>query len=76
MKTLLVILQLLPALIDALRAIESIWPEAGKGAEKLAMLKELMEKIYPAINDVWPAIENTIAILVALFNKNGIFKKG
>jgi hypothetical protein len=76
MKTLLFIIQILPSLIDALKAIEAVWPAAGKGSDKLAMLKELLEKAYPAVTEYWPAIEQAVAVLVSWFNKTGVFKKG
>jgi hypothetical protein len=76
MKTLLFVLQILPALIDALKAIESAIPAAGKGSEKLAMVKEILEKVYPAVNEMWPAIETVIGVVVNWFNKTGVFSKG
>ena len=76
MKTLLFILQILPALIDVLKAIEASFPAAGKGAEKLALVKQVLEQTYPAIEEMWPVIEKVISVLVGWFNNMEVFKKG
>ena len=72
MKTLLMILQLLPTLIDALKAVEAIWPDAGKGAEKLSLLQKIVTEVYPDIEKYWPAVEKAISLLVDWFNKNEV----
>lgn len=75
--------QLLPIIIDAIKAIEAALPQSGQGAVKLAMVRELVESAFNAVKDatvafadVWPAIERLIAKLVAAFNAAGEFKKG
>ena len=69
------ILQLLPAIIAALKAIESALPEANKGAEKLALVRGIIEGVSDDAKTNWPIIENAITKIVAFFNSVGIFKK-
>ena len=76
------ILLLLPTLIEAIRAIEAAVPVSGKGADKLQLLRELIAGVYDTAGDVgvafadlWPTIERTVASVVALFNRSGIFAK-
>lgn len=75
------LLTILPAVIEAIRAIEAAIPASGKGADKLAVLRELIAGAYDTAGDVgvafadlWPTIERTVASVVALFNKAGVFK--
>jgi hypothetical protein len=75
MATLLMILNLIPALIKAIAAIEEALPVAGAGKEKLGAIKEIIETTYEAGATLWPPIEKVIGILVGLFNKTGIFAK-
>jgi len=69
-----VILELLPAIIAALKAIEAALPEANKGAEKLSLVREIVEGVSDDAKKNWPYIELAIAKIVAFFNKVGIFK--
>ena len=80
-KLLQALLLILPAIIDAIRAIEAAVPVGGKGADKLQLLRELIAGVYDTAGDVgvafadlWPTIERTVASVVALFNKAGVFK--
>ena len=73
---------LVPLLIDVIRAVEDAIPGQGKGEAKLAMVREMIEAIYAAGSDMtvpfgkmWPVISNLINIIVAGFNKNGVFVK-
>ena len=69
------VLELLPAIIAALKAIESVLPETGKGAEKLALVRDIVEGVNDDAKNNWPLIENTIGKIVAFLNKVGVFKK-
>ena len=73
MKTLLLVIQLIPVLINLIKAIEEAIPEAGWGAEKLKAVKEILQTSYDGIAEIWPIIEKIIAIVVSLFNKTGKF---
>jgi len=66
---------LLPIIIEAIKAIEQAIPEHGKGAEKLAAIKEIVTGINSQAAEFWPYIEKTINTLVKLFNLTGVFKK-
>jgi len=70
----------LPALIEAIKTLEGLIPGQGKGEQKLAMLRSLLESAHEVAEDteepfaaVWPSWERLIARLVALFNKTGEF---
>jgi hypothetical protein len=69
-----IVLELLPAIIAAIKAIEELLPESNKGAEKLALVREIITSTGDEANKNWPLIESTINRLVTFFNKLGIFK--
>lgn len=73
MKYALMILQLVPVLMDIIRKLEEILPENNKGAEKLAMLRQIVSEVYPEIMKVWGTIEKVVAVLVRLFNEKEVF---
>jgi hypothetical protein len=68
-------LQLIPALITALKAIEEAIPGEGKGEAKLTAVRGIIEASHEKALTYWPAIEKVIGVLVATFNKTGIFQK-
>lgn len=68
MKYALMFLQMIPAIIDAMRKIEEFLPVAGLGSQKLAMLRESLMKIWKEVDAVWPAIETVVALLVKAAN--------
>lgn len=77
-----IVLGLLPILIDAIKAIEAAFPASGQGTVKLELLRGIVEKAYNAgtgalakFEDIWPVMEETIALLVKFMNSTGIFKK-
>ncbi|MBP8197365.1 MAG: hypothetical protein KAX64_02275 [Chromatiaceae bacterium] len=70
------VLKLLPAIIIAIKAIEEAIPGQGKGEQKLAAIRAIMEAANGQIGIIWPLIETTIGILVGLFNKTGTFSTG
>ena len=76
------LLALGPDIIAFIQKLEGIFPESGKGAEKLALLKEYLAAIWdtagsaiPVFETVWPKIASVVGAIVGLFNKTGIFKK-
>ena len=69
------ILNLLPALIVAMRAIEEAIPGQGKGEDKLAAIRAILEATNAQIGALWPTIQTVIGVLVSLFNKTGAFTK-
>ncbi len=70
------LLQLLPAIITALKAIEEAIPQPGQGAAKLAALRGILEGVSSQATSLWPAIEKAVSVLVGLFNATGVFQKG
>lgn len=69
------LLQLLPAIITAIRAIEEAIPGKGLGEMKLAAIREILESASGQVSMIWPLIEKAIGVLVGLFNKTGVFTK-
>ena len=76
LSTATALLQLLPAIITAIRAIEEAIPGKGQGELKLAALREILESVSGQVSSLWPYIEKAISVLVGLFNKTGTFTKG
>ena len=75
MQNLIIILQLIPALTTALKAIEEAIPGSGKGEQKLSAIRGILEAVDGSITSLWPQISSVISVLVTLFNNTGIFKK-
>ena len=69
------ILQLLPAIITAIRAIEEAIPGKGQGEAKLTAIREILESVSGQVSTLWPFIEKAISVLVGLFNATGVFNK-
>lgn len=69
------VLQLLPAIITAIKAIEDAIPGKGRGEDKLAAIRGILEGVNDNINAYWPAIEKAIGVIVGLFNRVGVFAK-
>ena len=75
LSTATALLQLLPAIITAIRAIEEAIPGKGLGEMKLAAIREILESASGQVSMIWPLIEKAIGVLVGLFNKTGVFTK-
>jgi len=74
MKYALMFLQMIPAIITAIKEIEAFLPSSGFGKEKLASIRDSLSKIFKEIDAVWPAIETLVGALVKLANET-IWKK-
>ena len=74
MNTVIAILQLLPALITAIKAIEDAIPGAGQGEQKLAAVRAILEAVDSGVAKLWPQISSVIGVLVGLFNSTKVFK--
>lgn len=70
------VLQLLPAIITAIKAIEDAIPGQGRGEDKLAAIRGILEGVSSQATSLWPAIEKAVSVLVGLFNATGVFQKG
>ena len=75
MNNIVIILQLIPAIITALKAIEDAIPGSGMGEQKLAAVRAMLEVIDGSVSKLWPQISGVIGVLVNLFNATGVFKK-
>ena len=74
MNAVIMILQLIPALIAAMKAVEDAIPGSGKGEEKLSAIRQILEAVDSGATKYWPQIQAVIGVLVNLFNKTGTFK--
>ena len=77
------VLSLLPLILDTVKAVEAALPQSGQGAQKLALVRVTLQAAFDAAGNavasfeqVWPALEKTIAAVVGVFNTAGVFKKG
>jgi len=74
MEKLLLLLKLLPAIIQAMKAIEEAIQVSGFGSQKLQALRQILEQTDSSVSQIWPSIENAVKVLVNLFNATGVFK--
>jgi hypothetical protein len=74
-STLRTILALIPALIEAIKAIEEAIPGSGKGEQKLAAIRGIIEASYEHASSIMPVVEKVIKVLVDTLNATGVFKK-
>ena len=75
MKTLILMLQLIPAIIQAVRAAEEFIPLPGQGQKKLEFILGVIEDTYKDAAAIVPFVTKVIARLVSLANATGIFSK-
>lgn len=75
MQNVIMILKLLPAIIEAIKAIELALPGQTAGEAKLALLREILEAVDQSTQQLWPAISKVVEVLVKAFNATGVFQK-
>ncbi len=75
LSTATALLQLLPAIITAMKALEEAIPGKGQGEMKLAAIREILESTSGQVQMLWPYIEKAISVLTTIFNKTGTFAK-
>lgn len=75
MKIALFIIQLIPIIMEIVKKIEEIFPQSDIGAEKLQLLKEMLEASYSGISSIWPTIEFIVERFVKFANAKGVFIK-
>lgn len=68
MDKVMLILKLLPAIVAGIKALEDAIPGQGKGEQKLAALREILELVDGTVSSVWPQIASVVAILVKTMN--------
>ena len=74
MSILLIILQLLPSIISAVKAIEEAIPSAGSGEEKKNLILDIIKEVSGTTGELLPAVTKVIELVVAVFNKLGVFQ--
>jgi hypothetical protein len=75
MQTLLLILNMIPALIKAVKAAEEFIPLPGEGAKKLDMILGIIGDVYEEAGKIVPLVTKAIARIVAAANFTGVFPK-
>jgi hypothetical protein len=77
-----VAMQLLPMMTEMIKTIEGAVPSNGQGAQKLEMVRSMLESAYGQaqgmsvqFSAIWPVLSSMIAGIVALYNSTGTFKK-
>lgn len=73
LTTTMMMLNLVPALITAMKALEEAIPTSGLGEQKSQVIREILSATNDKIDVYWPAIQKTITVLAAFFNKTGTF---
>lgn len=75
--------QLVPALIEGIKAIEEALPGKGLGAQKLEAILAIVQGVFESLqgiglvfDEVKPALVKAVSALVAMFNAANVFKKG
>ena len=74
MNILMTIINIIPALIAAIKAIEAAVPGAGKGEEKLAAVRGILESVDASYSALWPRLQPVVGVLVDLYNKTKTFE--
>lgn len=76
------VITLLPQIIDAVKTVETALPQSGQGAQKLAIVRSVLESAWiatgqakAAFDQAWPALGATISAIVSAFNAAGIFPR-
>jgi len=69
------VLQIVPSIINVIKAIEEAIPGSGQGEQKLAAIREIIEATHEQAAILWPTLERVVSALVAVFNRTGVFAK-
>lgn len=75
MQRLLLVLNLVPALIGVIKAVEEMFPGPGAGKEKLVLIRGILSAAHEGITELWPTLEVVVSRLVEFANATGLFKK-
>jgi hypothetical protein len=77
-----ILLELLPLIIQTIRAVEEAIPGQGKGEAKLALVRTTLEAAHAVANDMklpfeslWPQVNSIVNRTVSVFNSIGEFNK-
>ena len=75
MNNLIMVVKLLPVIIEAIKAIEAAVPGQGKGEQKLAALRGILEVLDSGIIAIWPQVSKVVGILVEAMNRTDSMPK-
>ena len=75
MNNLIMVVKLLPVIIEAIKAIEAAVPGQGKGEQKLAALRGILEVLDSGIVAIWPQVSKVVGILVEAMNRTDSMPK-
>lgn len=80
LQILKLVVQLLPYIIDTVKAVEAAIPAAGQGSAKLEAAKGIIMSVTDIATDVdaknfASALDKAISMVVTLLNKTGVFAK-
>lgn len=80
LTTLAIIKDMLPLVIGIMATIEEAIPGTGKGEQKLAAVREILEATDKftgdtTITSIWPLLSKVIGIMVGVFNTTKVFNK-
>lgn len=70
----LVLIQLIPSILEAIEALQKFFPKEGAGFYRLSVLKQVFTVSGEALEDMWPQVELLVSKIVWLANKIGKFK--
>ena len=76
LNKILIVVQLIPAVIEIVKTVETMFPVSGAGQEKLKLVREMLSAAHGSIEELWPSLERIIAAVVSFANAVGVFKKG
>jgi hypothetical protein len=68
-------LQIILVVFEIVKLVEKLLPEKGQGAEKLSLVRTMLEQAMGDVQALWPDIERIVALFVKLANIAGTFKK-
>lgn len=75
MNNLILVVKLLPVIIEAIKAIEQAVTGQGKGEQKLAALRGILEVMDSGIVAIWPQVSKVVGILVEAMNRTDSMPK-
>lgn len=68
-------IQIVLAVIELVKIVEKMIPDAGQGPTKLELVRQFLEQAMGDISAIWPQIQSVIAVFVKIANAVGTFKK-
>ena len=68
-------LQIVLAVLELVKIVEKLIPEAGQGPSKLSLVRQMAEQAIGDVASIWPHLEALIGVFVKLANAAGTFRK-